>query len=36
MEIHVCHGDAAVVPSSEYYPLPKKPKEAVEVDIVTL
>lgn len=36
MEIPVCHGDAAVVPSSEYYPLPKKPKEGVEVDIVTL
>lgn len=36
MEIHASCGDAAVVPPSEHYPLPKKPKEEVEIDIVTL
>lgn len=32
MEINACHGDAAIVPSSEYYPVWKKPKEDVEMD----
>lgn len=33
---HVSHGDDALVPSSERDPVPKKPKEDVEVSIVTL